>query len=111
MNDITVFGRVRGADRGISEIAAVSDGLVVVAIGDGLAGVIKDGLSGAVMDGLAVAVKDGLAVAIRDGLAVAIRDGLAVVVRDGLESACGSGSDFVIEMVLVRGKAAFVEWE
>ena len=47
----------------------------------------------------------GLTVAIRDGLAAAVNDGLTVVIRDGLKSA------WAMEMMLVRGKAAFVEWE
>ena len=134
MNDIAVFGRVRGVDRGIREIAAVTGGLIVVtgnrlaavikdgpavvirdelaaAVKDGLTVAIRDGLTAAVKDGLTVAVKDGLTVAIRDGLTVAIGDGLAVAIRDGLESAWGSGGVFIMELMLARGEAVFVEWE
>ena len=110
MNDIAVFGRVRGVDRGIREIAAVTGGLIVVT-GNRLAAVVKDGPAVVIRDELAAAVKDGLTVAIRDGLTVAIGDGLAVAIRDGLESAWGSGGVFIMELMLARGEAVFVEWE
>ena len=54
---------------------------------------------------------DGLTVAIRDGLTVAVMDGLAVAVRDGLETAWGSGGVFIMELMLARGEAVFIEWE
>ena len=85
--------------------AVVKDGPAVVIVA------IRDGLTAAVKDGLTVAVKDGFTVAIRDGLTVAIGDGLAVAVRGGLESAWGSGGVFIMELMLARGEAVFVEWE